>query len=325
MCGRCSQVCPVGNDIAYMVKKAREGMVSSGHAPVELTEAATRAVKIGSPMGVKLPAVLNQIKHIEADTGLKIPLDVQGADYMALLSSMEIINFPEYLGALAKIFKQAGVSWTVATEAFEATNAGHQIGSSDIERELVQRVVTVAEKLNVKVVIGPECGHAFNAIRWDGPELIGRPYKFRVLHIIEVLDELRAAGKISIDSKVTEKLTFHDPCNMARKSGIVQQQRNLLGIVATNFVEMPDNGIHNWCCGGGGGANSMEEYAPLRAKAFGVKRRQIEAVEPELLVTACANCRLTFEEGLEHYKIEIPLAGLTEMIAEHLKEEKPAA
>jgi Fe-S oxidoreductase len=325
MCGRCSQVCPVGNDIAYMVKKAREGMVSSGHAPEELVGAANRAVKIGSPMGVKLPAVLNQIKHIEADTGLKIPLDVQGADYMALLSSMEIINFPEYLGALAKIFKQAGVSWTVATEAFEATNAGHQIGSSDIERELVQRVVTVAEKLNVKVVIGPECGHAFNAIRWDGPELIGRPYKFRVLHIIEVLDQLRAEGKLKVDSKVTEKLTFHDPCNMARKSGIVQQQRNLLGVVATNFVEMPDSGIHNWCCGGGGGANSMEEYAPLRAKAFGVKRRQIEAVEPELLVTACANCRLTFEEGLEHYKIEIPLAGLTEMIAEHLKEDESAA
>jgi len=124
---------------------------------------------------------------------------------------------------------------------------------------------------------------------------------------------------------VTERLTFHDPCNMARKSGIVNEQRNLLGMVATNFVDMPDNGIHNWCCGGGGGANSMEEYEHLRLKAFGRKRWQLESVEPELLVTACANCRLTIEEGLEHYKMEIPIAGLTEMIAEHLKEDESAA
>jgi Fe-S oxidoreductase len=325
MCGRCSQVCPVGNDIAYMVRKAREGMVSSGHAPEGLVGASTRAVKIGSPMGVKLPAVLNQIKHVEADTGLKIPVDVEGAEYMALLSSMEIINFPEYLGALAKIFKQAGVTWTICSTAFEATNAGVQIGSSDIARELVSRVVAGAEKLKVKCVIGPECGHAFNALRWEGPNLIGRPYGFKVLHILELLDKLRAEGRLKIDSKVTEKLTFHDPCNVARKSGIVQQQRNLLGMVATDFQEMPDNGTHNWCCGGGGGVSSNERAEPLRLKAFGIKKRQLEAVEPETLVTACANCRLVMEEGLEHYKMEIPIAGLTEMIAEHLKEDETAA
>ena len=325
MCGRCSQVCPVGNDIAYMVRKAREGMVSSGHAPEGLVGASTRAVKIGSPMGVKLPAVLNQIKHVEADTGLKIPVDVAGAEYMALLSSMEIINFPEYLGALAKIFKQAGVSWTICSEAFEATNAGVQIGSSDIARELVARVVAGAEQLKVKCVIGPECGHAFNALRWEGPDLIGRPYTFKVLHIIELLDKLRAEGRLKVDSKVTEKLTFHDPCNVARKSGIVQQQRNLLNMLATNFAEMPDNGVHNWCCGGGGGVSSNERAEPLMLKAFGRKKAQLEAVEPDTLVTACANCRLVMEEGIEHYKMEMPIAGLTEMIAEHLKEGETAA
>ncbi len=33
LCGRCSLVCPVGNDIVYMVRKFREGMAVSGHAP----------------------------------------------------------------------------------------------------------------------------------------------------------------------------------------------------------------------------------------------------------------------------------------------------
>ena len=196
-----------------------------------------------------------------------------------------------------------------------------QIGSSDIARELVSRVVDGAEKLKVKWVIGPECGHAFNALRWEGPNLIGRPYKFRVLHIIELLDQFRAEGRLKVDSKVGEKVTFHDPCNVARKSGIVNQQRNLLNMVATNFVEMPDSGVHNWCCGGGGGVSSNERAEPIRIKAFGRKKAQLEAVEPETLVTACANCRLVMEEGLEHYKKEIPIAALTEMIAEHLKED----
>ena len=178
MCGRCSLVCPVGNDIAYMVRRAREGMVASGNSPDEVKAAAKRAVTIGSPMGIRLKALQAQIKHIENDSGLEIPLDVEGADYMALLSSMEVINFPEYIESLTRIFKQAGVSWTLCSEAFEATNTGIQIGSSDIARELVQRIVDGAEKLKVKYVISPECGHAYTAIRWDAANLIGRPLPF---------------------------------------------------------------------------------------------------------------------------------------------------
>jgi len=151
LCGRCSTICPMGNDISAMIRKTREGMVASGHAPEGLVGASTRAIKIGSPMGIKFHALQAQIKHVEADTGITIPIDVQGAEYLVLLSSMEIINFPEYLEALAKIFKQSKVSWTLCSEAFEATNAGIQIGSSDIARELVSRVVAGAEKLGVEL------------------------------------------------------------------------------------------------------------------------------------------------------------------------------
>ena len=76
MCGRCSMVCPVGNDIAYMIRRMREGMAASGHAPEGLIGATERAVTIGSPMGVKWPALKAQIRHVEEDTGLKVPVDV---------------------------------------------------------------------------------------------------------------------------------------------------------------------------------------------------------------------------------------------------------
>jgi Fe-S oxidoreductase len=320
MCGRCTIVCPVGNDIVYMVRKLREGMAIAGHAPDGVVSATKRTVEIGSPMGVKLPAVKAQIGHIEAETGLTVPLDQEGAEYMVLLSSMEIINFPEYLSAVAKIMKQAGKTWTLCSTAFEATNSGIQIGVSDFAKVIVSRIVDGAEKLKVKTVISPECGHAFTAIRWEGPNLIGRPFGFKVKHILEVLDEFRAAGLLKTEGFEEERLTFHDPCQIARRGGVIEPQRNLMRMVSKNFVEMSDPGKYNWCCGGGGGVSANDDAEELRLVAFKRKKDQLDEVKPDKLVTACANCRIVLEEGLEHYQMELPVVGLTEMIAEHLVE-----
>jgi Fe-S oxidoreductase len=321
LCGRCSMVCPVGNDITYMIRKMREGMAAAGHAPEGLIGATKRAVTIGSPMGVKLPALQAQIRHTEKEFDVKVPVDVEGAEYLCLLSSMEIMNFPEYIGSIARIFKTANVSWTLSSQAFEATNSGIQIGVSDIAAELVQRIVDAAEELKVKAVISPECGHAYMAIRWDGPNLLGKPFNFKVLHILEVLDELRAQGRLKMKDKEARKLTYHDPCQISRRGGVIDQPRNLLNMLADNFVEMPETGKMNWCCGAGGGVSSNERADDLRLKTFARKKAQLDAINVDAMVSACSNCRIHLEEGLEEYHMELPLLSLTETIAEHLAEE----
>lgn len=325
LCGRCSAVCPVGNDIVYMVRKFREGMSASGHAPAGIKDAVTRTVTVGSPMNVKLPALRAQMKHVEEDYGIPIPIDVEGAEYMVVLSSMEIMNFPEYLAAVAKIMQQAGKTWTLCSTAFEATNAGIQIGNSDLAKVIVSRIVEGAETLKVKTVISPECGHAYTALRWEGPNLIGRPFGFEVKHIIEVLGEFQAQGLLQTEGFETDRLTFHDPCQLVRRGGVIQQPRTLMNMVAKNFVEMPDAGYMNWCCGGGGGASAIEAGEALRLEAFKKKKSQFDAVKPDRVVTACANCRIVLEESLEHYKMDIPVIGLTEMIADHISEPVPQA
>jgi hypothetical protein len=77
-------------------------------------------------MGVKWHAVQARIRHVEADTGIAIPVNQEGIEYVALMSSMEVINYPEYFGVLARTFRQAGASWTMCSDAFEATNSGIQ-------------------------------------------------------------------------------------------------------------------------------------------------------------------------------------------------------
>lgn len=321
LCGRCSMVCPVGNDIAYMIRKLREGMAAAGHAPKGLIGATKRAVTIGSPMGVKLPALQAQIRHTEKEFDVKVPVDVEGADYLCLLSSMEIMNFPEFIGSIARIFKKAEVSWTLSSKTFEATNSGIQIGVSDIAADLVQRIVDTAEALKVKAVISPECGHAYMAIRWEGPNLVGKPFNFKVVHILELLDELRTQGRLKVKDKEIQKLTYHDPCQISRRGGVIDQPRNLLNMVADNFVEMPEAGKMNWCCGAGGGVSSNERADDLRLKTFARKKTQLDAINVNAIVTACSNCRIHLEEGLEEYHMELPLLSLTETIAEHLAEE----
>jgi Fe-S oxidoreductase len=319
LCGRCSMVCPVGNDIALMIRKTREGMVAAGHAPEGLIGATKRAVTIGSPMGVTWKALSAQIRHVEEDTGLKIPVDVEGVEYLLLLSSMEIMNFPEFIEAVAKIFDQTNSSWTISSEAFEATNSGIQIGASDIAAELVQRIVDVAEKLKVKTVISPECGHAYMAIRWDGPNLIGRPFLFKVRHILEVLDDLRTQGRLKISGKEARKLTYHDPCQISRRGGVIDEPRKLIDMFSDNFVEMPDGGKMNWCCGAGGGVSANERADEIRLKVFQRKKDQLDEVRPDAILSACSNCRIHLEDGLEEYNMDIPLLSLTETIAEHLE------
>ena len=198
---------------------------------------------------------------------------------------------------------------------------GVQIGNKDIARLLVSRVVDAAEKLGVKGVISPECGHAYQALRWEGPNLIGRSYKFEVVHIIELLDRLRAEGKLKTKGTDDTKVTFHDPCQINRRGGINAEPRRLMNMVASNFVETDDAGTMNWCCSGGGGVGANERAHALQSKAFNMKKRQFEKVAPDKIVTMCAFCHHTLEGQLEDNEMDIEVQGLTELLAEYLDED----
>ena len=319
MCGRCTLVCPMGIDIAGTIRKMREGYVAADIVPPGLAVSVKNVERTGSPMGVTTKALLAQIARQEKQTGIKIEIDKKGADYMAILSSMEIMGYPEVIGAYAKLFKQAGVSWTISSVAFEATNVGVQIGDGKLAKMLVQRIVDAAEKLQVKHVISPECGHAYGALRWAGPNLVGKPFPFEVIHIIELLDRLRRDGRIPAGEKDHRHMTLHDPCQIIRRGGLLKEPRRLLDESCSDFVEMEGSGITNLCCGGGGGVSANERARDLQMAAFGQKIKQIKDVGGvETVVVPCANCRTVFEDGLDEYEVDLEVIGLGELVAEPL-------
>lgn len=321
LCGRCTLVCPMGIDIAGLVRLAREAMTAGGFAPADLYRAADKALETGSPIGVRWPALKRQIELQEQESGLKVPVDVEGAEYLVVLTSIEIMGFPEAIGALARIFRQAGATWTIPSVGFEATNVGVQMGSREVAAALLSRVVEAAERLKVKCVISPECGHAYSALRWEGPNLLGRRYGFEVVQISELLDRFVREGRLRLRGGDPRRLTFHDPCQLVRRGGLTEAPRRLAGRASANLVDMPGSGAASFCCCGGGGVSAIHRAEPLRFAAFESKKRQIDATGAEALVTACGNCRNVLEEAIEHYGMTLPVLGLTELVAQCLEPE----
>ena len=114
---------------------------------------------------------------------------------------------------------------------------------------------------------------------------------------------------------VTERVTYHDPCNIARSGWIVEQPRQILRSFVKDFVEMTPRGRANYCCGGGGGLVSMDETHEWRMKIAGrVKAEQIRATGAEMVVAPCANCKKQLKELVDYYELPCRVVGLHDLV-----------
>ena len=320
VCGRCSLICPMGIDIASMISTARHGMNKAGLIPHELHAVAERAKKDGSPLGVTPELFKERIEWMADEHEVDINLDLDKADVFAIMSSIEIQKYPAAMAATAKILNATGESWTFRSDAFEATNFGLLSGNLEWQKEASLRVINAAIKLGAKKLVLPECGHAYMALRWMGAEMYGKPLPFEVMHISEYLADVLNNGKLKV-KKVDKSVTFHDPCQVSRRGGATQAPRDVLKHLGVDFREMENGGDYNWCCGGGGGVITIRRADELRHKVFKIKMEQVEATKADSLVSSCANCRQTFDDGQAHYKWDYKMDSLLELVADNLAEE----
>lgn len=319
MCGRCTEVCPMGIDIASIVGQARKAWAAAGLGPADLVAAAENSRDHGSPLGLTSEKLVDRVEWLADDEEVEMPLDKKGAEVLLTVSSIEAMKYPQSLSAMAKIMNHAGVNWTFSTHGYESTNFGYLAGRSDIAGTMLKRIVAAAEEAGVKTVVIPECGHAYGVMRWAGANILGRPLPFEVLHITEYIARLKRAGKLKL-KPYDKPFTYHDPCQVSRRGGAAADARYILEGFATQFKEMTPTAELNWCCGGGGGVQAMGRAADLRHKAFKIKIDQVDATGTGTLVSACANCRLTMDESKTYWKWGGGLESLVEIVAEQLED-----
>ena len=325
MCGRCTTVCPMGIDIASIVAGARQAFVAAGLGPKDLLAAADNSRDHGSPLGLTMDKLRERVEWLADEHEVEITLDKKKADVLLTVSSIEMMKYPDSVVAMAKLLNHAGVSWTLSTKGYEATNFGYFAGKSAIAKLMVQRITDAAESVGAKTVVIPECGHAFGVLRWAGANMLGRPLPYAVMHITEFMARLKREGKLKL-RPLAGAITYHDPCQISRRGGATADARYLLQDFAEDFREMTPTGNFNWCCGGGGGVQAIARAAELRHKVFKIKMDQVEKTGATTLVSSCANCRLTMDESKAHWKWDGGLASLVEIIADHLEQSAaPAA
>ena len=316
-CRRCMLYCPFGIDTQMIMSIAKLLLVGAGAEPEILTLLADTSIEKGKSFEFFKEGFLNGIKQLEDEVVAKwkveagktpIPIDVQDADllYVALAGAHSIIP-------AAAVFNAAKENWTLSF--FEAVNFGAFVGDPSRTSLILNRIINEAKRLKVKEVCICECGTAFRVMR----QLSGKQ-PFKVSSITEVHARYLKEGRIKLDkSKVTGKVTYHDPCQIARNGGVIDEARYIINHLASDFCEMVDKPEYNWCCGGGGGLVALgEDTLDFRMKSSKVKADQILATKAEILATACENCHTQLSDINTHYKIGVDVRFLSSMVADAL-------
>jgi Fe-S oxidoreductase len=316
MCGRCTLACPMGIDLAELVKEARHGMFEAGLVPERLALMDRTARQWGSTAtpGEDLPDILAEVAR---QYGVSIPCDLDGADILVTAAPAELGEHTKALADAAKILERIGARWTMHQAGFDASNIGFNNGDLELQERLTRSLVDTAVKIGASTVLLPECGHAYGAARWEAAKWYGAALPVRVIHMTEFLDEIIASGKIRV-KKIGDTATFHDPCQIVRRGGLEAAARRVLAALGLNLVELEAHGVGGFCCGGGGGVVSNQRAAPLRHRVFELKRQQVEATGAKRFVTSCGQCRITLEMGAKHAKWDKRTESLLELVADNL-------
>ena len=68
------------------------------------------------------------------------------------------------------------------------------------------------------ILLIPECGQAYAALRWEAADLYGKPLPFKVMAVTEYLAEALQEGRLQLGAAATGPTTFQDPCKSAARA-----------------------------------------------------------------------------------------------------------
>jgi Fe-S oxidoreductase len=322
LCNKCSMVCPMGIQLGPLIHEVRMGFSNAGVVPADLMDAVNKQVDEGSPLGVTDDVFKSRLEWVADEWEVDLPKDVKGADTLVVFSSIEVMKFPENIAAIAKILNAAGEKWTLSSKAREVVNFGFYEGNEERTILFLKRIFDGAVDLGVKRIVVTECGHAYDALRWTSYNLMDVPRGIEITHIVGLIGDYVRSGRIKLKKGACDegRITFHDACKIQRRGGHIKEPREILNVLAPgSFREMVPNREKAVCCGGGGGIIAIKEADANRYAAFELKIDQLRQVGAKTVVMSCSNCRLQFTDCVEHFNLDVKVAGLSQMVADALE------
>lgn len=227
--------------------------------------------------------------------------------------------FPETGKSLIRLLNQLGVEVVFPKE--QGCCGMPALASGDLEtaREMALHNLKVFLDLNVDFVVTgcATCGSTLKdgwasyVAKTEEEKVVFERFGSCVRDISEFVVELAEFKALRFSSLLpaNTKVTYHDPCHLARYQGVIEQPREILKrVFGDNFVEMDNNG----CCGLGG-AFSIDHYE-LSKKIAKKKVESIARTKADVVITSCPGCMIQLIDNIERHHLPQRVIDIVEAV-----------
>jgi len=310
LCGNCTQNCPAGINTEDIIEKIREICVEQIGPPKVMELTAKNIEGTGSITGDNRENRLLWFENMEPGS-VKVGVKAKYLYFAGCVSSLypSSYSIPQNF---SKLMNKAGLDWAVLGECENCCSYPLAIGG------MTKKAINVME-LNVEDVTAsgaeylvttcPSCYHMWKNVY---PEYVPNMPPVKIKHATQLLAELVKEGVFQFN-ETNCTVTYHDSCDLGRKSGIYDEPREILSAIpGVKLAEMKYNRVKSFCCGGGG---NLEMNDPaLSGKVAQQRVEQAKNVNADIIVTSCQQCKRTLTGGVRQIRARIKVMDLSEFI-----------
>jgi len=327
ICGKCALTCPMGINTGEILYMARAMLVTEGRVPSGLVNTVEQALAEGNYIGLSNQDFIENMEWIAEEMGeyigdksFAIPIDKKNAEVLYIPHPLEVRDFPFLLIYALNILHYAEEDYTVSSHGFDTVNYAYYQGSKTNMMSIAKRILDAREGILARSIVLAPCGHGYRVLRWEVEKYLRKAViSPPVRTISELIDQYIREGRIRLEmDKFEGPMTYHDPCNLGRRGGVIEAPRNVLKALTSNLVEMQPNGMRNFCCGGGGGLASTGAFGKVRLNAGKRKAEQIRQTGAKIVVTNCFNCLTQIRDLIKTYDMGIEVKSIVEVVSESL-------
>ncbi|MDD3776570.1 MAG: (Fe-S)-binding protein [Actinomycetota bacterium] len=324
LCNYCANECPSGVDLKEIFKAARLDLVDSHRYP-EVLDMLKKRIAEGHNVTFDTNEGradwVKQLPGAEPEQFLKDKAEV--VYFVGCVSSFSPRTF-SIPRSIIQIFQQAEVDFTLLGE--QEWCCGFPLLSAGMEeeaRELARFNIATVKQKGAKILV-TSCPSCYHTWKHEYSQLAGEDMDFEVMHISQYLLSLIKEGRLDL-GPMDIKVTYHDPCDLGRNSGVFEEPREVIGAVpGLQFVELAKNRAKANCCGGGGNLESLD--ADLAAEIAGSKAREIIETDADVVISGCQQCERTISTALKKKKKDlnkkIKVWDIAELVLNSLESKK---
>jgi succinate dehydrogenase/fumarate reductase iron-sulfur protein len=249
-CRACLDRCPAGLDPLRAIVGMRRMLVERGDVDPQLQRALQNLAMQGNSFGKSARRRARWARGLD----FTIPdARKEPVEYVWFVG--DFASFDERVQhesqRLAKMLHDADVSFGLLFDGERSSgNDVRQAGEEGVFEMLAEHNMKAFADAQFEAIFTTD-PHSLNTLRNDYPQYgLDKP----VYHYTELLADLAQQGRLALDSTLRgTRVTYHDPCYLARYNGITDAPRRLIAATGAELVEMPRHGTDTFCCGAGGG------------------------------------------------------------------------